>query len=212
MDLQTIGIIVGIVAAAVGTVVGVWTLWLALRSKPKETADNSSLSAGGDVGAAATGAGSAAASQGSMAAARDIIINREGMTEEERARLKRVEESLAELQGQMAAPPPGSQPVETEVLAVQATDRTEELLAEAVQLQAQNKEQDAIERLLTAYDMDMPSVAKAQLHLLAGTSFLNLSELEEAEGHYRQALDASREANHRGGQAAALGNRRMSAQ
>ncbi len=125
---------------------------------------------------------------------------------ETRERLARVEGQLTELKEQSVAPSPGTAPVETEALAAQATARTERLLAEAVAFQRQNKERDAIERLLTAYDMDMPPQAKAQLHLLAGNGFLHLSELEEAEGHYRQAMADAEEAGHRRGQAVALGN------
>jgi tetratricopeptide (TPR) repeat protein len=121
-------------------------------------------------------------------------------------RLAVVEAQLKELQERSVSPPPGASPVDTESLVAQATPRTERLLGEAIELQRQHKERDAIERLLTAYDMDLPAEAKIQLHILAGNGFLRLSELEKAEGHYRQALDASQAAQNREGEAAALGN------
>ena len=117
-----------------------------------------------------------------------------------------VKRQLDELQAGSAAPPTGAPPVDTEALAAQATERTESLLAEAVALKRQGKERDAIECLLTAYDMDMPRLAKAQLHTLAGNGFFRLSELEEAEGQYRLALDDVRVAAHRQGEAAVMGN------
>ncbi len=58
--------------------------------------------------------------------------------------------------------------------------------------------------LLEAFRRDLEPDAKAQLHLLIGNSFLKLSELEEAEGHYKQALDASRDVGNRLGEASAL--------
>ncbi len=99
---------------------------------------------------------------------------------ENERRIANVEAQLAELQKGIAAPPPGSAPSEVAALAAQASDEIEEALSEAVALQSQHKEREAIERLLTAYDMEMPPEAKAQLHNLAGSSFLNLSELGEA--------------------------------
>lgn len=116
-----------------------------------------------------------------------------------------VTRQLDELQAGSAAPPIGAPRVETDALAAQATKRTESLLAEAVELQRQHKEREAIERFLTAYEKDMPPGAKADLHILAGSGFLRVSELEEAEGHYRQALAAKEQAGDREGQAAALG-------
>ena len=136
----------------------------------------------------------------------DASVMQPGMSADERERLVRVESQLAELQEKTAAPPEGGAPSETDALAAQASDETERLLAEAIELQGKNKERDAIERLLTAYNMEMPAEAKAQLHGLAGISFFNLSELKEAEGHFRQALAATKEAEHRQGEATALGN------
>jgi tetratricopeptide (TPR) repeat protein len=108
-----------------------------------------------------------------------------------------VSRQLGELQKQSAAPPPGTALVDTESLANAATQRTQRLLAEAVELQRQHKEREAIDCLLEAYRRDLPPIAKAQLHILAGNGFLNLSELEEAEGHYRQALTSAEQSQNR---------------
>jgi len=126
--------------------------------------------------------------------------------QETRDRLARVEAQLEELKQKSVAPPRGGAPTDTEALAAAATDETERLLAEAVELQRQHRERDAIERLLTAYNMGMAPEAKAQLHILAGNGFLRLSELEEAESHYLQALGAAERAADRGRQATAFNN------
>ena len=117
----------------------------------------------------------------------------------------RVESKLEELQRIVAAPPPGSPPTDTRALAAQATVRTLKLLTEAVELQRQHKEREAIERLLTAYNMNLPPPAKVELHLLAGNGFVHVSEFAEAEGHYLQALQAARAAKYQEGEAAASG-------
>ena len=113
---------------------------------------------------------------------------------------------LNDLQDRTATPPAGTAPADTGALAAQATAKTQPLLAKAIQLQGQHREREAIEHLLTAYDMNLPLRAKTALHILAGNGFLRLSEFEEAEGHFRQALEAAREAGHRQDQAGALGN------
>lgn len=135
-----------------------------------------------------------------------VKIPQPSMSPDERERLVRVELQLAELQEKTAAPPEGSAPLETAALAAQATAETERLLTEAVALQNENKEREAIERLLTAYKMDMPPEAKAELHLLAGNGFYHLSEYDAAEHHYARSLEASRRANSKAAQAAVLGN------
>ena len=132
-----------------------------------------------------------------------LWMSRRGKQDNER--LERVEKQLEELLETSAAPPPGSAHSETTALAAQATDKTERLLAEAVVLQDEHKEREAIEKLLTAYDMEMPPEAKTQLHLLVGNSFFKLDELDEAEGHYRQALTASRMGGIEAGKGIALG-------
>ena len=93
-----------------------------------------------------------------------------------------------------ATQPQGVSSPEFDPLATQATAGTEKLLAQAVELQSQHKEREAIERLLTAYSMDMPPEAKAQLHLLAGNGFYQLSDYGAAEHHYGLSLEAGRAA------------------
>jgi tetratricopeptide (TPR) repeat protein len=104
------------------------------------------------------------------------------------------------------APPPGAVAIGTEELVTAAGPNTAAHLLEALELRAQHREREAIDALYEAFHRDLGPRAKAELHMLIGNSFLSLSELEEAEGHYRQALDASRQADHREGEAAALGN------
>ncbi len=107
---------------------------------------------------------------------------------------------------QQARPREGAADVGTEELAKAADPDTPARLREALELQAQNREREAIDALYEAFRRDLPPGAKAELHILLGISFLNLSELVEAEGHYRQALDASRAAMTRKYEAATLGN------
>lgn len=136
----------------------------------------------------------------------DVQPQQQGMSADERERLIEVEAQLAEIQKKTAAPPGGSAPVETRALVAQATERTRKLLAEAIQLQNQNRERDAVDKLLSAYDTQLPAQAKAALHLLVGNSFFKLSELEQAAGHYEQAREASRSGKSPDGEAAALVN------
>ena len=117
-----------------------------------------------------------------------------------------IQRMISELQQTLLAPPEGAAPTETKALAAEATKKTESLLNEALQLQRQHKEREAIDCLLEAYRRDLPPIAKAQLHSLAGNGFFRLAQLEEAEGHYREALAAAEEAGHQQGQAAALGS------
>jgi tetratricopeptide (TPR) repeat protein len=117
-----------------------------------------------------------------------------------------VKRALKELQESAVAPPLGTAPVDTDALAAQATGRTERLLAEAVALQSQHKEREAIECLLEAYRRDLPPDAKMQLHVLAGNGFLRLAELDEAEDHYRQALDTAKASGDPYPEAVVLGN------
>ena len=113
---------------------------------------------------------------------------------------------LKELQEKLAPSPQGAADIGTDELAKAAGPDTEARLRDALLLQAQGKEREAIDALYEAFRRDLSPRAKAQLHNLIGISFSHLSEFEEAEGHYRQALDASRAANLPEGEAAALGN------
>lgn len=104
------------------------------------------------------------------------------------------------------APPEGAASIGTDELIRSAGPEAAARLLEALELKAQHKEREAIDALYEAFRRDLGPSAKAELHILIGNSFLNLSELEEAEGHYRQAVDACREASLREGEATALGN------
>ena len=96
--------------------------------------------------------------------------------------------------------------VQTDELAKAGGPDTPRLLAEAVALQDQGKEREAIERLLTAYDEEMPPEAKAQLHLLVGNGYYRLSDYGAAEHHYVYSLEAARVAESKEAEAAVLGN------
>ena len=115
-----------------------------------------------------------------------------------------IADALRDLQNTSLAPPVGVDPIDADALEAEATEKTANLLTEAVELQRQRREREAIERFLTAYDMELPPVANAELHLLAGNGFARLSEFEQAEGQYRQALAATKEAGDPKGQANAL--------
>lgn len=205
MDSTAVLILLASVSAGVALLGLVFAVLRALTSRSKQPDISSTVTSATDTGAATKGSHSPAATTGGMAAARDIVINQSGMTGEERERFERVEEYIEELKKGSAAPPEGSVPLETSVLAAQATDKTESLLAEAIELQRENKEREAIERLLTAYKMDLPPAAKAQLHLLAGTGFYKLSEYGAAEYHYGTSLKAGRAAGSKAAEANALG-------
>ena len=102
-------------------------------------------------------------------------------------------------------PPPGTAGIGTEELAKAAGPDTPARLREALEFQAQHRERKAIDALFDAFRSDLEAPAKIELHMLIGNSFFRLDELEKAEGHYRQALDTSREASIREGEGIALG-------
>ncbi|MDO8611411.1 MAG: tetratricopeptide repeat protein [Dehalococcoidia bacterium] len=179
-----------------------------IKGRPTVQTGDRSLAAGGDqtiTGQVATGDQSNVAGVAGIQSSGPTTVY-QGLQAVDHDLLVRIQESLGELKESLLAPPLGAAPMDTEALAAQATDRTERLLAEAIGLQRQHKEREAIERLLTAYDMEMPPPAKAQLHILVGNGFLRLSELEMAAGHYRQALATAEETNDRHNQAAASTN------
>ena len=196
-------VIVAIVASVVTIVAGLVGIFVKTRGGKK--AGERAVMARNTEGPIITGDDASIADRGGV-----LIKDSEVTIESDpelREQVARNAELIAELQEQLLAGQPGAPQVEAKELAAQApTERTERLLAEAVELQNSHKEREAIERLLTAYDMEMPEEAKVQLHLLAGNGFLRLSELEEAESHYRQVLDASTEAGIRAGTGPALGN------
>jgi tetratricopeptide (TPR) repeat protein len=210
MEKETIALIATLTGVALG-VVGLLTAWYwqHRRSSTKLAAEahNRSVAAGQEVtGQVATG------DQSTVAGQADVVIGagstthiQKGLSAEDHDRLVRIEDKLDQW-GKHAAPPGASTPDTSALAAADVTERTDRLLAEAVELQRQHKEREAIERLLTAYDMEMPPEAKAELHLLAGNGFARLSEFEQAEVHYLRSLAAAEEASDDGGRAAALGN------
>jgi len=207
VNLETIGIIASIAGAILGAIGVLLYLWQkGQRGSHEVQASHHSVPAGRDItGQMATGDQSNVAGTAGVQSTGPTTIY-QGLQAVDHDLLVRIHESLGELKEGILAPPPGSAPLDTEALAAEATPDTERLLAEALDLQRQHMEREAIERLLTAYDMEMPPEAKAQLHLMAGNGFFRLSELEEAEGHYQQALTAAREAQDKDTEAAALGN------
>ena len=205
MDGQTLGITLGTAGIVVTVVLSLFGFWLSRRKRNAEPSP-AAKAEGGGAAASATPGTAVAATTGGVAVGGDLNLGNQGMSADERERLVEVEAQLEEIQKKTAAPPGGTEPVETRALAAQATDRTRKLLAEAIQLQNQNKERDAVDKLLSAYDADLPAEAKAALHLLVGNSFFKLSELEQAAGHYEQAREASLGADSLDGEAIALLN------
>jgi tetratricopeptide (TPR) repeat protein len=204
-------LLISVVGSVIGTLIvaPVTWLWNKIGGRHTVQAGDRSVASGGDQtieGPVSTGNTVAETAEIVAGPGSVIHVHREEIGDKRGAQLDRMEAMLTELKEGVLAPPQGASSPDTEALAAEATSGTERLLAEAIELQRQHKEREAIERLLTAYDMDMPPTAKADLHILAGNGFLRLSELEEAEGHYRQALDASGQASDKAGQAAALGS------
>ena len=77
---------------------------------------------------------------------------------------------------------------------------------EGQKLEKQNRYRDAIAQYQAAFQTETTDSQWVALHILIGNCFFNLSELEEAAGHYQQADKAAREADDQQGLAASLGN------
>ena len=77
---------------------------------------------------------------------------------------------------------------------------------EARQLKKEYKYREAIKQYQACFQPETTDSQRAALHILIGNCFYHMSELEEAEGHYRQAETEAKEANDKQGLAAALGN------
>lgn len=202
-------LLVSIVGSVIGTlIVGpVRWLWNKITGRPTVQATERSVAGGRDVtGQVTTGDQPTVAGQAGVQMGPGSVthIHQQGLDAQSRERLVRMEGLLNEIKGGMASPQLAD--AETRDLARAATERTEKLVTEAVDLRRQHKEREAIERLLTAYEMDLPPRAKLALHVMAGNGFARLSEFEEARGHFRQALAAAETAGDREGKAAALGN------
>ena len=202
-------LLISIAGSVIGTLIVGPVKWLSskTRGRPTTEARDRSVAAGRDVsGQVATGDQSAVAGRaGVVVGAGSITHIQQGLSAEDHDRLVRIEGKLDQW-GEHAAPPGASTPDTSALAVADVTERTERLLQEAVELQRQNKEREAIELLLTAYDMEMPPDAKAELHILAGIGFLNLSELEQAEAQLRLAILAVEDTEDKENVAAALGN------
>lgn len=78
---------------------------------------------------------------------------------------------------------------------------------EAQELEKDNKYREAIKQYEACFQPETTDSQRAALHILIGNCFLSLSEIEEAEEHYKEAEIIAREANNDEGLAAALSNR-----
>jgi tetratricopeptide (TPR) repeat protein len=77
---------------------------------------------------------------------------------------------------------------------------------EAQNLEKENKYREAIKLYEACFQQEVTTSQGAALHILIGNCFSSLSEMEEAEGHYRQAENLAKEGNDQRGLSAALGN------
>jgi tetratricopeptide (TPR) repeat protein len=77
---------------------------------------------------------------------------------------------------------------------------------EGQKLEKENKYKEAIKQYEACFQTETTASQRAALHILIGNCYLSLSELEEAEGHYKEAETAAKEADDKEGLAAALGN------
>ena len=190
----TVGFLILASVSAAAALVGIW---FQLRKRSEKTPGDTSASAEGGGTAAVAGRDATTASGGGVAVTHSgpVTVIQHGTDEETKARLRVVEEQLKELQEKLAPSPQGAADIGTADLAKAAGPDTEARLQEALELQAQHKEREAIDALYAAFRTELEPAAKVEFHLLIGNSFQNLSELEQAEGHYRQALDASRVIN-----------------
>lgn len=110
------------------------------------------------------------------------------------------------LQRFMAKLPPGegATNVGIEELTKAADLDTQTRLREAIELQRQHKEREAIDCLYEAFRRDLEPQAKAELHILIGNAFLRIGHLTEAQGHLRQGLEIAEQKGLTSQHAAAL--------
>ena len=199
---------IGTGVAILGLLVGIWFQFLR-KSDGKST--DRSIKVGRDVeGPVVTGDQTTTVGQLGIAVGAGytgpVNIYQQAADAEATATWQRIEQKLDAMQETIVPPHAGATPIDTNAPAAEATGQKEQLLDEAIKLQGENKQREAIDALYAAFGRDLEPLAKAQLHNLLGNSFFHLSKYQEAEGHYRQALDASRQAGHRQGEAATLGN------
>jgi tetratricopeptide (TPR) repeat protein len=88
----------------------------------------------------------------------------------------------------------------------QAKGQVHDHFEEGERLQDADQHDAAIREFEKAFAAAENDRQRCALHLLIGNSFLLTSRLAEAEGRYREALDAAQRAEDREGRAVALGN------
>ena len=109
-------------------------------------------------------------------------------------------------------PPPGTTHAEYRITVdyvdglPQAIPEIRDPFEEARRLQKEHKYAEAIKLFETCFQEETTASQRTALHILIGNCFLLQSELEEAEGHYRQAETAAKNAGEPEDLAAALGN------
>ncbi len=123
-----------------------------------------------------------------------------------RAKRAQLGKSLTMMAGRDPALPQGAESTGLEFLAKEEDPETIARVVEGLALRAQHRHREAISVLYEAFRRDLAPAGGAELHMIVGNSFLALSELGEAEGHYQQALQLSRSARLREYEAASLAN------
>ena len=89
---------------------------------------------------------------------------------------------------------------------LEAAPEIKDPFLKARQLEKEYKYWEAIKHYEACFQPETTASQRVALHILIGNCFYRLSELEEAEGHYREAETIAREANDKEGLAVALGN------
>lgn len=124
---------------------------------------------------------------------RRFALRREDPPGATRQQVEQVQNALDELKEKLASSQPDGAPeIGTKELAKAAGPDTETRLQEALELQSQNKEVEAIDALYEAFRRDLEPVAKAELHLLLAESYLHLGDLNQARSHHSQGLEVAR--------------------
>ncbi len=79
-------------------------------------------------------------------------------------------------------------------------------LAKAAELAKGDRQREAISHLEACLGPGATHADRAVVHVLIGNAYMDINDSDEAEGHYREAETAAREAGDSAGLAAALGN------
>lgn len=184
----------GLVGALVGP--AKW-LWNKVRGRPTVQASAHSVAAGNDI----SGVGQQIMSGGTVVGQTSTMVVQQGYFAEDHDRLVRIEGKFDELAITVRRGALESTPVpDTRALAEESTKDVEVQLDEALRLRSEGREREAIECLLEAYKRDLRPKAKAQLHLLAGNTYIRLADEKSSEWHLHEALAAAVEAADRDAQ------------